>query len=46
MGTVIVPDCVGVEHLACVEGIVAGLLEPDGEVVLIVAVLDEDREAA
>lgn len=46
MGTVVVPDCVGVEHFAGVECVVAGLLEPDGEVVLIVTVLDEDGEAA
>lgn len=40
-GRVVVVDGVGVEELACVVGVVAGLLEPEGEVVIIVSVLDK-----
>lgn len=46
MRLVIVPEGVGVEHLARVEGVVASILQPHRQVVLIMAVLDEDGEAA
>lgn len=41
VGRVVVVGAVGVEQLASVEGAVASRLEPDGEVVLIVAFVDK-----
>jgi hypothetical protein len=46
MGVAVVPDGVRVKHLACIEGVVPGVLQPHWKIVLIVAIFHEDWEAA
>jgi len=41
VGRVVIIGCVGVEQLSSIEGAIAARLEPDREVVLIVAFLDK-----
>jgi hypothetical protein len=42
---IVVPNGVCVEHFPRVKGIVSGALQPQRQVVLIMAILDKDRKA-
>ena len=46
MGFIVVADCMRVEQLSGVVGVVAGLLEPDGEEVVVEPAIHEFRVAS